>query len=112
METIIIILLAVAAAVALGLVLKGRETQRRIAAETRLAEAEKRIAELIADSQSAAVARLAAETELAAARQRVADSEQRILEFERLKEESLRAARAAVLTTAQEVSSKLLEDHK
>ena len=57
-------------------------------------------------------ARLAAETELAAARQRITDGEQRMAEFEHLKEESLQAARAAVLTTAQEVSSKLLEDHK
>ncbi|HLI22618.1 MAG TPA: DNA recombination protein RmuC, partial [Stellaceae bacterium] len=105
-------LLALAAGIAAGFLVKSRETQRRVAAETRLAEAEKRIAELTVAGEDAARARSAAETELAAARQRVADSEQRILEFERLKEESLQAARAAVLTTAQEVSSKLLEDHK
>ncbi|HWE71526.1 MAG TPA: DNA recombination protein RmuC [Stellaceae bacterium] len=143
MEIIVAALLAVVAALALGFVLKSGETQRRIAAETRLAEAEKRVAELTASGDSAAAARLTAETELAAARQRVADGEQRVAEFERvkaahlaaetelatareriangetriaeyehLKEESLQAARAAVLTTAQEVSSKLLEDHK
>ncbi|HEX3973401.1 MAG TPA: DNA recombination protein RmuC, partial [Stellaceae bacterium] len=143
METIVIALLALVVALALGFLLKSRESQRRIAAETRLAEAEKRIAELTATGDSAATARLTAETELAAARQRVADGEQRLTEFERikaahlaaetelatareriangethiaeyelLKEESLQAARAAVLTTAQEVSSKLLEDHK
>ena len=143
METILIIFLAVAAALALGFVLKSREAQRRIAAETRLAETEKRVTALTAVSETAAAARLAAETELAAARQRIADGdqraaelerlkdahlaaetelaaareriangEQRLQEFERVKEESLQAARAAVLTTAQEVSSKLLEDHK
>ncbi|HEY1505598.1 MAG TPA: DNA recombination protein RmuC, partial [Stellaceae bacterium] len=112
METILTALLAVVAALALGFMLKGRETQRRIAAETRLAEVEKRVTELTAAGDSAAAARLAAETELAAARQRIADGEKTMAEFERFKQESLQAARAAVLTTAQEVSSKLLEDHK
>src|SRR5690348_5383743 len=112
METVLLVLLAFAAAAALGLVLKSREAQARIAAETRLAEAEKRLAALTLGHESAAAARLAAETELAAAGERLTASEQRIVEFERLKEESLQAARAAVLTTAQEVSSKLLEDHK
>ena len=112
METIIIILLAVAAAAALGFVLKSRETQRRIAAETRLDEAEKRIAELIAVSDSTAAARRAAETELAAARQRIADGEARLADFERLHQEMLTATKAALLEGGAQLSSKLLEDHK
>jgi DNA recombination protein RmuC len=112
METIVIILLAVAAAIALGFVLKSRETQRRIAAETRLAEAEKRIAELTAVSDSTAAARLAAETELAAARQRIADGEARLADFERLHQEMLTATKAALLEGGAQLSSKLLEDHK
>jgi DNA recombination protein RmuC len=57
-------------------------------------------------------ARVAAERELAVARQRLADGENRLADFERLRAESLQAAQAAVLTTAQQLSSKLLEDHK
>jgi DNA recombination protein RmuC len=60
----------------------------------------------------AGAARLSAERELAAARQRLAEGERRFAEFERLRGESLQAAQAAVLATAQQVSSKLLEDHK
>jgi DNA recombination protein RmuC len=57
-------------------------------------------------------ARVAAERELAVARQRFADGENRLGDFERLRAESLQAAQAAVLATAQQLSSKLLEDHK
>jgi DNA recombination protein RmuC len=60
----------------------------------------------------AMAARLAAERELAAARQQLLDGERRLEDFERLKQESLQAAQAAVLATAQQLSSKLLEDHK
>jgi DNA recombination protein RmuC len=59
-----------------------------------------------------ATARVAAERELALARQKLADHEHRVDDFERLKAESLQAAQAAVLATAQQLSSKLLEDHK
>ncbi|HEV8016542.1 MAG TPA: DNA recombination protein RmuC, partial [Stellaceae bacterium] len=112
METILIILLAVAAAMALGLWLKSREAQRRIAAETRLAEAEKRVTELTAAGEAAAAARRLAETELAAARQRLADGEQRMAEFERLRQEMLESTKAAILEGGAQLSSKLLEDHK
>lgn len=56
--------------------------------------------------------RLAAERDLAAARQELRDGERRLEDFERLKQENLQAAQAAVLATAQQLSSKLLEDHK
>jgi DNA recombination protein RmuC len=59
-----------------------------------------------------AAGRVAAERELALARQRLADGENRLGDFERLRAESLQAAQAAVLATAQQLSSKLLEDHK
>jgi DNA recombination protein RmuC len=58
------------------------------------------------------VARLAAERELATLRQQLIDGERRIADFERLRAESLQAAQAAVLATAQQLSSKLIDDHK
>jgi DNA recombination protein RmuC len=60
----------------------------------------------------ATTARVAAERDLALARQRLAQEEAQRGDFERLKAESLQAAQAAVLATAQQLSSKLLEDHK
>jgi DNA recombination protein RmuC len=57
-------------------------------------------------------ARLAAERELAALRQQLLDGERRIADFERLRAESLQAAQAAVLATAQQLSSKLIDDHR
>jgi DNA recombination protein RmuC len=57
-------------------------------------------------------ARLAAESELATLRQQLVDGDRRVADFERLKEESLQAAQAAVLATAQQLSSKLIDDHK
>lgn len=59
-----------------------------------------------------AAARLAAERELAALRQQLLDGERRTADFEQVKAQSLQAAQAAVLATAQQLSSKLLEDHK
>lgn len=60
----------------------------------------------------AVTARLAAERELATVRQQLVDGERRFGDFERLRRESLQAAQAAVLTTAQQLSSKLIDDHK
>ncbi|HUH85945.1 MAG TPA: DNA recombination protein RmuC [Stellaceae bacterium] len=60
----------------------------------------------------ATAARLGLERELAVARQRLSEGERREADFERLRAESLQAAQAAVLTAAQQVSSKLLDDHK
>jgi DNA recombination protein RmuC len=57
-------------------------------------------------------ARLALERDLATARQRLVEGERRFGDFERLKADSLQAAQAAVLSAAQQVSSKLLDDHK
>ena len=57
-------------------------------------------------------ARLAAERELATLRQQLVEGERRVGDFERLRAESLQAAQAAVLATAQQLSSKLIDDHK
>ncbi len=57
-------------------------------------------------------ARLAAEAKLAATRQQLEDVLRRTEDFERLRGESLLAAQAAMFTTAQQLSSKLLDDHK
>jgi len=57
-------------------------------------------------------ARHAAERDLAVARQQLAEAQNRLPDFERLRQESLQAAQAAMLKTAQELSSKLLDDHK
>ncbi|HYL34011.1 MAG TPA: DNA recombination protein RmuC [Stellaceae bacterium] len=57
-------------------------------------------------------ARHAAERELAVVQERLAEAQNRMPEFERLHQESLQAAQAAMLETAQSLSSKLLDDHK
>jgi DNA recombination protein RmuC len=106
------LLLAVAALALAVALTRLREGGRRLQAETRLAEAERAMAALTAERDAAQAARFAGERELAAARQQLADDAARRGDFDRLREESLQAAQAAVLATAQQLSSKLLEDHK
>src|ERR1700719_1896531 len=60
----------------------------------------------------AVVARLAAERDLATVRQQLLAGERRLADFELLKQESLQATKAALLETGQQLSSKLLDDHK
>ncbi len=112
METILIVLLAIAVTAGLGVWLKSRESQRRIAAETGLAERDKRVTELTTERDSAVAARLGAETALATAQQKLADTEQRMAEFEKHRIEMLNSAKAAMLEGGTQLSSKLLEDHK
>jgi DNA recombination protein RmuC len=112
METVLIAVLALVAAVAAVLLLGRRETQRRVVAETRLTEVEKRNAELAGEREQAMGARLAAETELAAAKQKISDTERRLKEFEQVQQEMLTSAKAALLEGGTTLSSKLLEDHK
>lgn len=57
-------------------------------------------------------ARHEAERELAVTKKELEQSERRGSEFEQLKQEMLQAAQAAVLKPAQDLSTKLLEDHK
>jgi DNA recombination protein RmuC len=113
MEIMLIILAALLLTVAIGLAtLMARAREARVAAETRLAEAEAQRATLVTRLESAEAARLQAERELAAMRQQLGEADRRTADFERLRQDSLQAAKAAVFATAQELSSKLLEDHK
>jgi DNA recombination protein RmuC len=94
---------------------RNEATQRladKIAAESRLAELQRQLVALTAERDAAAGARDAALAAEAGAAREVAVTRQRLGDFERLKEESLKSAQAAVLETAQLVSSKLLADHK
>jgi DNA recombination protein RmuC len=106
---IVLLVLVVMVAV---LLTRLREGGKRLAAEVGLTEAERARAVAIAERDSAIADHLAAERDLAAARQELRSAGSRLADFERLREESLQAAQAAVLATAQQLSSKLLEDHK
>jgi DNA recombination protein RmuC len=94
---------------------RSEATQRlgdKIGAEARLAELQRQTAVLTGERDAAASARDAALAAEATALRELAVMRQRLGDFERLKEESLKSAQAAVLETAQALSSKLLADHK
>lgn len=115
MDIIVILLLiglGVAGAVVAALWTRSQEAASRHAAEARLQEAQNNLQALATERDKAQAERLAAVSELAAARQQLADGELRLKDFERLKEESLVAAKAAMLATAQELSTKLIDDHR
>jgi DNA recombination protein RmuC len=107
-----VLLLAVAAAVITALLTRARGARERIVAQTRLVEAERIIVTLTAERDAARLAEAAASRDLAASRQRLDDHGEQLADFARLKEEFLTVTRAAVLSTGQELSSKLLADHK
>jgi DNA recombination protein RmuC len=88
-------------------------------AEARLAKAEEIIATLTAERDRAVAARETAERERAAALQSEAVGaaalqaiEAQLRDFEKVKAEFLDLTRSATVATAQQISSKLLEDHK
>ncbi len=88
-------------------------------AETRLQETEKKLATALGERNSAIAERdLAvdrkneAETQAALRSQQLEGMNKRLEDWETAKAESLQAAKAAVLSTASELSTKLLEDHK
>jgi DNA recombination protein RmuC len=94
---------------------RNEATQRladKVAAESRLVELQRQLAALTAERTDAIAARNAALAAEAAAAREVAVMRQQLGDFERLKAESLKSNQAAVLETAQLVSSKLLADHK
>jgi DNA recombination protein RmuC len=94
---------------------RNEATQRladKVAAESRLAELQRLLAALTAERNDAIAARDAALAAEGAAAREVAVMRQQLGDFERLKVESLKSNQAAVLETAQLVSSKLLADHK
>lgn len=88
-------------------------------AETRLAETEGVLAETRRErdearrDREAALARTqAAEQQAALRAQQLTEMQKRLDDWETAKAESLQAAKAAVLATASELSTKLLADHK
>jgi DNA recombination protein RmuC len=99
-------------ALAVLLVFFTRNVQRRGAAEGRLGESQSQIQALGQRLDAAESARRSAERELATTRQQLAEAERRNSDVERMRQESLTAAKAAALETTQHLSNKLLEDHK
>lgn len=93
--------------------------EEKTEAETRLEEARRQMTTLEGRLQEGlrvrdeALERLRiAENEAALRLQEVVEIKKRMDDWEKTKAESLQAAKAAVLATASELSSKLLEDHK
>ena len=93
--------------------------EEKAEAETRLEEARTRLIAMERDAREAlrvrdeALERLrGAESQAALRLQEVVEIKKRMNDWEQTKAESLQAAKAAVLATASELSSKLLEDHK
>ncbi len=87
---------------------KERLLQEATEATTRSSGLQQQLADSLQQVQQAR----AAETEAARLRQQLQDMQQQMQEWDKLKQESLQAARASVLQAGQELSSKLLEDHK
>lgn len=111
-SALVVIALGLAGAAVVLAVMLVRARANAGHAADRVAALEAQAAMLDARLAAALESRLQAERLLAAAEQRVADGENRHADFERLRQESLNAAKAAVFETAQVLSSKLIEDHK
>ena len=113
METAFIGLAALLAAVAVGLaVLLARAREGAARAGARAGDAEAQIAALSARLDEATAARFASERAVAVAEEQRAAGERRLADFERVRQEAMTAAKAAVLETAGVLSSKLIDDHK
>jgi DNA recombination protein RmuC len=67
---------------------------------------------LRADLAATREAKAKVETEVALARQEAVHARAQIADWEKTRDEFLKSTQASVLTTAQQISSKLLEDHK
>ena len=104
------VLLAALSLVLGAMLVRAREAAARAAALA--GEAESRASAAGARLDAAIEARLAAERSGAVATERLDASERRIADFERLRQESLAEAKAAVLETAGVLSSKLIDDHR
>jgi DNA recombination protein RmuC len=107
---------AVLAGVLLGLLVAGLRArgagEARAAAEARLGEALARLDSLQTELETARGAANAAETAAALARQDALSMRERIADWEAMKAEFLKSTQAGVIETAQQISSKLLADHK
>jgi DNA recombination protein RmuC len=141
LETVLLVVAALCAAGFLALLLRWRglsadaaearllaaESQKtaedrlrdKTTAETRLQSVQENLAAVMAEREAALKARDEAlraqqqsETRAALAEQARLEAERRMADWEGAKAQALEAAKAAMLTTTQAVSSKLLEDHK
>jgi DNA recombination protein RmuC len=97
--------------------LQSRERLSRKAAQATafVENAKEQLAERSALSQkldAAVEARFEAEKRAELMQQRMADMQQRMTDWESQREESVKAAKAAILEAGGQMSSKLLEDHK
>src|SRR5260370_29158857 len=104
----------IAAARSLAEIARSEAIQRladKTAAETRLADLQRQLAVLTAERNHAFAARDAALAGESTPLRELAVMRQRLGDFERLKEERLKSNQAAVLETAQQVSSHILLDH-
>jgi len=86
--------------------------RREERAEARLAATETLLADAERERMEAIEARIDAERSAAEARAHAVAARERVADFERLRTQMLDAAKAAVTSTATQVSSKLLDDHK
>jgi DNA recombination protein RmuC len=85
---------------------------QRAAAEARLEETRAALAAAGAERDAARAERAVAETAAALARQHAAAIEAQMKDWQATKAEFLQSTRATVLSTAQELSTKLIADHK
>jgi DNA recombination protein RmuC len=104
----LLLLFATTTAALTALWLRRRDEQAAAA----LAASETLLAAAQHDRAAAIEARIAAERGAAEARAEIAAANERLADFERMRTQMLDAAKAAVTTTATQVSSKLLDDHK
>ena len=77
-----------------------------------LAESKEVREKLAADLEEAKDARREAEKNTALAQQKIEEMQTKMADWGKTKDEAMAAARAAMLSTATELSNKLLEDHK
>lgn len=70
------------------------------------------IDQLKAELERAVSVRIEAEKQMSIAQERVSAASQRMQDWEKQREESLQAARATIMQVGNEMSSKLLDDHK
>lgn len=93
--------------------LRATEAETRIGAVgAQLAESNEVRCRLVEDLEAAKEARREAEKDTALARQEIETMRGRMADWDKTKDEAMSAARSAMLSTATDLSNKLLEDHK
>ena len=112
MDLTLTIGIALAAAVAAALVTAAWFRSREAEARAARGAAETQLGQALRDRDAAVESRVVAERGAAEARAESNLIQDRLGDFERMRTEVMEAAKAAVTTTASQVSSKLLDDHK